>query len=271
MMSADPKTIWTEQTPLAPETTVNRATKKPDYLAQRMKGLNNLDRLASFILAVSHSALKTTTYGSWDSSGKFQPSNSDMSDHTKNEGKIQFGCVAVCVVDGILFVGRNVVSLHITLDDLKTFVSGPAPAEPPIETDKFLTEIRDFVDVRTKGNYSDQLHAEMQLVDFLGSPYSRMKYVGVSKPCCNYCQEVLKTYNISFAAGHGDAVVNWLPPPSLSADFAYLERKGDSAKKKERKNIKQTDPEKMKQKRQDAFKQSQQNAKTDKLWEARMK
>lgn len=257
---------WNDENPFSVGSNVNRQKSKPAYLAQRIKGLNNLDRLASFILAILHSMLRTNTYGSWSASGQFQPASSNMDSHTASEKKIQFGCVAVCVIDGTIYFGRNGVGEGLTREQLGIFLEGDAPEEAPIATDKYLNSVRDFCDVRKEGGYPNELHAEMQLVDFLGLPISRMKYVGVSKPCCQNCQSVLKTYNIKYAAGHGDVVTNWLPPPILADDFKHLTLQGTT--QKARKPLKQTiDKKDTRQKRIDAMKNLRKDAfEDDIMW-----
>jgi hypothetical protein len=67
---------------------------------------------------------------------------------------------------------------------------------------------------------SAEFHAEMQLVAYFRYELNqdmRGWYVGVNKPCCEYCTPALEEHGVSFAASHALKVINWKGPSSQRA------------------------------------------------------
>ncbi|RHA76531.1 hypothetical protein DW921_06440 [Phocaeicola coprophilus] len=58
------------------------------------------------------------------------------------------------------------------------------------------------------------MHAEMQLIKELSesSLLDKVTYIGVSKPCCKHCKEVLDGCQIDYLHYHTDAVLYWEAP-----------------------------------------------------------
>ena len=66
------------------------------------------------------------------------------------------------------------------------------------------------------------MHAEMQLIEELREAYllDKVTYIGVSKPCCKYCKQVLNRYHIDYLHYHTDAVQHW-EDPEVGGDFLF--------------------------------------------------
>lgn len=56
------------------------------------------------------------------------------------------------------------------------------------------------------------MHAEMQLVSQLKQENLMTDFIGVSKPCCKQCAEVLDHVHIGYSMWHDSPVVNWENP-----------------------------------------------------------
>lgn len=105
-------------------------------------------------------------------------------------------CVAVCFVDGDIWVASNSRKLE------------PEDIDEAIGADYCGWNIY----IVTNGNGC--MHAEMQLIEELREAYllDKVTYIGVSKPCCKYCKQVLNRYHIDYLHYHTDAVQHWEDP-----------------------------------------------------------
>ena len=154
---------------------VNRRVK--DYAKKRLASINDLDLIASWLLALSWSRR--------------------MSPSSITQRCIQFDCVACICVDGDLWVASN--SQSITDSDIE----------------QLRSEIGDEVTVYIVTNgLRGQMHAEMQLVSELKqvNKLGQAFYMGVSKPCCEQCRSVLDSCNIQYANWHNSLVKKWQSP-----------------------------------------------------------
>lgn len=154
---------------------VNRRAR--DYHEQRLVDIQDLDLIASWFLVLSWSRRKSQT--------------------PQTQKAIQFDCVACIYVNNELWVAAN--SQRITADDIAEFKSS--------------TGLDIHIRIVTNGK-PNKMHAEMQLVSQLQQEGKVCipKYMGVSKPCCKYCAQVLNQMNIDYANWHNSSVTNWEEP-----------------------------------------------------------
>lgn len=166
---------------------VNRHRRKEYNLLRShdlMKRSAEPDRIAAALLAMSFSGQK-----------------SEASQHL-----IQMACVAVVFVNQEIWVASNGVTIDADIinDTLKN------------SFDKYDQDKYDEYDVYVVKNGRGKMHAEMQLVQELhgskmlkeGSKY----YIGVSKPCCSRCANILNELGIAFLHQHEDDVKGWEAP-----------------------------------------------------------
>ena len=153
---------------------VNR--KAVDYHAQRISEMNDLDKAASYLLAISYSSRTSPTKVS--------------------QGLIQMDCVAVAVINGEWLVASNTRKL----------------ADWHME--KLAAEIDEALTYAIVERGSGKMHAEMQVLEEIkASNYSpKGVLIGVSKPCCRECKGVLDTVSAVYSHYHTDTVVNWEAP-----------------------------------------------------------
>lgn len=157
---------------------VNR--RASDYHIKRYLDLMQTDaeedRIASALLACNYSRCHSAT--------------------PVTQGLIQMDCVAACIVDGAIWVASN--SRKITDEDI----------------DNALGDSYTGRDVWIVVNGRGNMHAEMQLVKELNEAnlLGKVKYIGVSKPCCALCSEVLNAQGINYIHWHSSPVKNWEPP-----------------------------------------------------------
>lgn len=148
--------------------------RSSDYHAKRMNEIEELDKIASTILATSYSRRTKQT--------------------PTSQALIQFDCVATCFVNGELWVASN--SGKITSADLVPVWE----AYPDMG-----------IYIVTNGN--GKMHAEMQLVmEIKEVGFAFPDYIGVSKPCRIYCAKVLNDTGIKYAHYHTDTVIHWEKP-----------------------------------------------------------
>jgi hypothetical protein len=149
------------------------------YHQQRMAGLSELDKVASYLLASNYS---------------FKASPTKVS-----QGLIQMDCVAVVLIKGSYWMASN--SQGLTADDAANLNGSMVD----------MIELDFEIVVRGTKN---KMHAEMQLVEELVSKGVTVQGLdmGVSKPCCYDCHKVLKALKINHTAFHQDQVQNWEPP-----------------------------------------------------------
>lgn len=154
--------------------------REKGYSAKRIGSLKNLDIIASTLLALSYSR-------------RYPQSCQQF---------IQYDCVAACMNGNDLWVASN--SKQITGEDLDNLIY-------IMEKDHFI-----FIgDIYIVENGKGHMHAEMQLISELHSIRvlkPTASYIGVSKPCCLYCKEVLDYSGIGYANWHNDPPGTWESP-----------------------------------------------------------
>lgn len=153
---------------------VNR--RAPNYHVSRINAISQLDKVASYLLAMNYSERASPT----------KPS----------QGLIQMDCVAVAVVNDEWLIASNSRKLE---DDDVINLSGELGI--------------DLVYALVKRG-SGGMHAEMQIMEEIAeSNYSAANvFIGVSKPCCKKCAERLDASRAKYTAWHDSDVVNWEKP-----------------------------------------------------------
>lgn len=154
---------------------VNRHNRS--YSQKRLAALSVMeseeDRIACAILACNYSRIHGDT--------------------PPTQSLIQMDCVAACFVEGDIWVASN--SMKLESQDI----------DNAIGADYHGTSVY----IVTNGYGT--MHAEMQLVEELtrAGKLTKVSYIGVSKPCCNYCRRILDVYQIGYLHFHRDPVRNW--------------------------------------------------------------
>lgn len=179
---------WDNLDPINGGQLVKRKKTKDYYQQQRMKGLADADLLASHILAKVWSAMR-------------RPEDSPY------QKAIQTACVAVSIDASGIYVGSNYLSKSVvTSVAVKDILQLEAPG--------CYTQ-----NVAVADNSDDKKHAEMQVVEKLWNVYKNAQaikqatlFIGVSKPCCPRCAQVLDLLGIAYTAKHADKPENWAPP-----------------------------------------------------------
>ncbi len=153
---------------------MNRRDK--GYHQLRLQTVADLDKVASFALAANYS-------------GRASPTK-------VSQGLIQMDCVAVAVVNGEWLFASN--SRKLTDDDINEVA------------DEMGANLIYAIVKRGTGS----MHAEMQVLEeIVASGYSIQDvFVGVSKPCCQKCKNVMESKGAKYTAWHQDHVVNWEKP-----------------------------------------------------------
>ncbi len=143
------------------------------FTGVRISGMSDLDRIASHLLATNYSRTASPT--------------------AISQSLIQNDCVAVAWYGETLFAASNKRKL--------------APEDFASLTDYF-GPFRHSIVVRGNGT----MHAEMQLIEEFSWMGSRSTEIGVSKPCCKKCAQVLDHLKVKYSQYHTASVVNWEPP-----------------------------------------------------------
>ena len=154
---------------------VNRRAQ--DYHEYRINAINDLDLIASTVLAIT-----------WSRSHNMSKQSQCL---------IQMDCVACVIVDDEIWLASNQQTISAEdIDELRRMYHFSSPIW--------------IVKNGTKG----VMYAEMQLVSQLqqeGKTPDTL-YMGVSKPCCMNCSKVLDILNFDYASKHNSRVTNWESP-----------------------------------------------------------
>lgn len=151
-----------------------------DYHFKRLLDVNDLDLIASSLLILSHSLHRSPS----------------------SQRNVQFGCVAVCMVDNDLWVASNYIKIRD--EELNLLLNILKQDGFPFKGDIYIVTIPD----------QDEMHAEMKLVTQLTQEKkeTEVSYIGVSKPCCEKCADVLDKFDIYYADCHDTSPKKWIAP-----------------------------------------------------------
>jgi len=147
------------------------------YHFNRWTTVAELDRIASYVLALSWSRRCSPTHAT--------------------QSLIQMDCVACVFVEEELWLASN--SQAITSADIVNL----------------QVELGNDIPVYIVTNGKPyMMHAEMQILSQLYQEHKQCdgNYIGVSKPCCQYCRDLLVHYGINFHSWHNSKVSNWEHP-----------------------------------------------------------
>ena len=141
-----------------------------------MSSIHELDKIASYLLAVNWSRRRTQT--------------------AVSQGLIQMDCIATCYVNGELWIASN--TQELTSEDVEALQA----------------ELGDIIVYIVTNGTPKVMHAEMQLLSQLVQENVPTKgmYMGVSKPCCDYCRQELNKVGICYTQYHTSEVKNWESP-----------------------------------------------------------
>ena len=147
-----------------------------NYHAIRLSSIHELDKIASYVLAINWSRRRAQTAAS--------------------QGLIQMDCVAACYVNGELWIASN--SQELTSADIEALQA----------------ELGDVIVYIVTNGTPQVMHAEMQLLSQLiqENVSTAGMYMGVSKPCCDYCRHELNKAGINYTQYHTANVKNWESP-----------------------------------------------------------
>lgn len=153
---------------------VNRRNKT--YHGMRISEVSNEDRAASYLLAVNYS-------------GRTSPTKVSQS-------LIQMDCVAVAVVNNEWLIASN--SKKLEDEDVQMLAD----------------ELGRQITYALVKRGSSAMHAEMQVVEEIKASGYDMDgvYIGVSKPCCLDCKNILDSVGMRYVHYHDSTVVNWEAP-----------------------------------------------------------
>lgn len=154
---------------------VNRRSK--GYHQYRLNVINDLDIIASTVLALTWSRTHNMSKTS--------------------QGLIQMDCVACVIVDNEIWLANNLQNI----------------------SDEDICELRRIYNIDNtiwvvKNGERGIMHAEMQIISQLlqEDKKSTVSYMGVSKPCCKNCSQILDVFNFDYASKHNSIVKNWQSP-----------------------------------------------------------
>jgi len=153
---------------------VNRRDK--GYHVLRRSEINDLDKAASYLLAISYSSRTSQTKVS--------------------QGLIQMDCVAVAVVNDEWLVAAN----SRRLEDW--------------HMEALAEEIGHDITYAIVNRGQGGMHAEMQVLEEIKASNCSPSgvHIGVSKPCCFDCKSMLDRVKAVYSHYHTDIVVNWEAP-----------------------------------------------------------
>ena len=158
---------------------VNRRTNEyKNYSEKNVSNYSSLDIIAITLLRIAWSR------------------NRDI---FNTQNAVNYDCVAVCLVNGELWLASN--NIKITDEDINVLLECMNNDGLPYNGN-----------VWTVTNGSGHMHAEMQLVSQLKQENLMTDFIGVSKPCCKQCAEVLDHVHIGYSMWHDSPVVNWENP-----------------------------------------------------------
>lgn len=181
------------------------------YHNQRLQTMSWDDKVASYILALHWSKGQGPAGGKAKLKTKVSGTGQKV---RKRQLESHLDCVAVAFVDSKWYIASNRIELtdhDIILADVS--IGKPVNAEEYFGgVSYFGTLTHNYEIVRAGGYY---MHAEMKILKRLESLglLEQCPHIGVSKPCCPRCKEVLDDWEIDYTSFHavmpdGDTWVN---------------------------------------------------------------
>ncbi len=171
----------------------------PDYHDERLTSISYLDKVSSFVLALN-----------WSQGGegvgakparKPKKKSTDFQQFMARQLESHLDCVAAASVENIWYFAAN--RLKLSADNMQQF---------SVELDEKVT----YHLINVNAHYPDNMHAEMKVLKFLKHQGKLVKglEIGVSKPCCSKCKNVLDIWGIQYTSYHDVPVqaTAWVDP-----------------------------------------------------------
>jgi hypothetical protein len=210
------------------ETPYGLAQTNVVYTALDYRELNDLDRLARFILAVIHSSIyegtdreqffaaqRCVATAIWDNHLYFTANNVLTRRDPEARGKGRTKAIPTEELDGIVRDTEYAIWEAVMRDLVAEAKRAP---EKTLVSMADIDEVRGFTGIsfimNPRGAEDTSLHAEMQLVQFFSQKGLRMEddQMGVSKPCCPNCTKRLTALGIDHSYYHDIPDRNWHDP-----------------------------------------------------------
>jgi hypothetical protein len=162
------------------------------YHNERMRTMSWDDKVASYILALN-----------WSRTGGLNAGTPTLQASKARQRRSHVDCVAVAYVNRKWYIASNVIELtdhEIVLTDAS--IGRPVDAAEYFgHVDYYGTLTNNYEIVREGG---DTLHAEMKILKRLKSLglLTQCPRMGVSKPCCPKCKDVLNDWQIDYTSYH---------------------------------------------------------------------
>lgn len=174
------------------------------YHNQRLQTMSWDDKVASYILALN-----------WSRTGGLNAGTATAQASPARQRRSHVDCVAVAYVDNKWYIASNVIELtdhEIVLTDAS--IGRPVDATEYFGHVHYYNTITHNYEIVREGG--DTLHAEMKILKRLKSLglLTQCPRIGVSKPCCPKCKDVLDNWQIDYTSYHavtpGDG--RWVDP-----------------------------------------------------------
>ncbi|MFL9988771.1 hypothetical protein [Paraburkholderia sediminicola] len=170
------------------------------YHNQRLQTMGWDDKVASYILALHWSNGRGAAGGK----AKLKSRISDTQKQVrKRQLESHLDCVAVAFVDGKWYIASNRIELtdhDIILAD--SSIGAPVNADEHFGGVRYYGTLSHSYEIVREGG--DYMHAEMKILKRLESLGSleQCQRIGVSKPCCPRCKDVLDDWQIDYTSYH---------------------------------------------------------------------
>ncbi len=174
----------------------NEATRAGSFA----QGLNDLDRIARFVLAIAHS-------------GQWTPEHVQDSGSVVNPNREQ-GFIAQRTV-AVAYGGNDEIYIaanSLWNDDIEDCGSTKQRVIDALSAEGVARRIHFLPN--PFGNGDRTFHAEMQIVRFFVQRGWALRYgeIGVSKPCCRRCAENLDRQGVHYSYWHNEPTGQYVQP-----------------------------------------------------------
>jgi hypothetical protein len=210
-----------------------------NYAGQASDGsdLNDLDLVARYILAVTHSRWNSefTEEGEAKGAKEYEwadgPRPEAMTSHVIRQNVTGMKTFAVAVSGSTLYVAHNAGTKskkpEPSTDDREEISAAVLGYLASCRLDKKVTSV-EIINRATSRKLATTYHAEMQLLAHFiaGGLCLDGKVIGVSKPCCSTCSNQLDALNVSYSLKGDPPLGEWKIPQGaltgmLSANALY--------------------------------------------------
>jgi len=191
-----------------------RSFNDVEYHNERLTTMSWFDKIASFILSVNWSTGKGAAGGKAKTNQLSECEDNTTHRVINRQLDSHLDCVAVMSVDDTWYIAAN----QLSLDDSDIQTADLSMGQPLREELSHIEFGEHSATAHFHGDYrgaiygrhtivtdgADNMHAEMRLLKRLKS-LGKMKkglVIGVSKPCCPKCKEVLDRWEVQYTSYH---------------------------------------------------------------------